>query len=263
MDINSAVDAFVKRHPTHIDEDGYYGAQCWDVVAAYAREVFNCTPFPTGSGGAEGLYRLFQDPIPQFFDRVKGNYKKGDIIVWTKEWSPPYGHTALCLGFDGTTLTVFEQNGNNPGGDPYTIKRSLNGVSGALRPKGNTMNKEQAAELALYIRLLAFESVDEANSHSSDDVSHILADPGYAGAIAKTVYKGEWQVPAWKAGNFDGVAAKIPVLTTQVDELVKVQSIKDGVIEGQKKEIESLKAQTGDNTKWETLKALIRELVKG
>lgn len=247
MDINSAVDAFVKRHPTHIDEDGYYGAQCWDVVAAYAREVFNCPSFPTGSGGAEGLYRLFQDPIPQYFDKVQGNYKKGDIIVWTKEWSAPYGHTALCLGFDGTTLTVFEQNGNNPGGDPYTIKRSLTGVSGALRPKGNKMNKEQATEAALYARLLGFNTVEKANTASTDDVNHILADPGYVGGLLKQLYLGEWQVPAWKANRFD--------------ELVKVQNIKDGVIADQQKQIESLKAQTGDNTKWETLKALIRELV--
>lgn len=254
MDINTAVDQFVARHPKHIDEDGYYGAQCWDVVAAYAREVFNCTPFPTGSGGAEGLWTVFANPIPQFFDKVTGGYKKGDIIVWKGSFSPPWGHTALCLGFDGTTLTVFEQNGNNPGGDPYTIKRSLNGVYGALRPKGNNMNKDQAAKLALFTRLLSFESVDEANSHSADDVAHILADPGYAGAIAETVYRGEWQVPAYKAGQYD-------TLNTKVDELVKVTNIKDGVIADQQKQIESLKAQTGDNTKWETLKALIRELV--
>lgn len=68
--------------------------------------------------------------------------------------------------------------------------------------EGDTMTKEQAAELALYIRLLAFESVDEANTHSEDDVAHILADPGYAAGIAKAVYQGEWQIPADKAGRY-------------------------------------------------------------
>jgi hypothetical protein len=43
-------------------------------------------------------------------------------------------------------------------------------------------------------------------------------------------------------------------------EFDRTSNIKDGVISSQQKEIESLKAQTGDNSKWETFKALIREL---
>ena len=44
-------------------------------------------------------------------------------------------------------------------------------------------------------------------------------------------------------------------------ELNKIIEIKDAEIERQAKEIEALKAQVGDNTKWETLKALLRELL--
>ena len=59
---------------------------------------------------------------------------------------------------------------------------------------GEEMTKEQAQELSLYARLMDFESVDEANSHSVDDVNHILADPGYAGALLKQLYQGSnWQ----------------------------------------------------------------------
>lgn len=225
------IDQFVtETNGQHVDEDGYYGAQCWDLVAKYARVVVGCPSFPTGSGGAEGLYRIFADPIPQYFTRVSGGYKKGDVIVWQASFSPPYGHTALCLDFDGTTLTVLEQNGNNPGGVSYIKQRSLVGVSGALRPKGNSMNKDQAAKLALYIRLLAFESVDEANSHSADDVAHILADPGYAGAIAEAVYAGEWQVPAYKAGHYDE-------LSGQFEEFKKSDALKDQRIADLQKQV--------------------------
>jgi len=60
------IDQFIAQtNGTHVDEDGYYGAQCWDLVAKYARVVVGCPSFPTGSGGAEGLYRIFADPIPQ------------------------------------------------------------------------------------------------------------------------------------------------------------------------------------------------------
>lgn len=54
--------------------------------------------------------------------------------------------------------------------------------------------------------------------------------------------------------------AQITTLTAQVADLVKVNETKDKVISAQAKEIETLKAQVGDNTKWETFKALIREL---
>lgn len=54
--------------------------------------------------------------------------------------------------------------------------------------------------------------------------------------------------------------AQLSNATIQVDTLTKETQAKDAVITAQAKEIESLKAQTGDNSKWETLKALLREL---
>lgn len=134
----------------HIDEDGYYGAQCWDVSARYAREVVGCPSFPTGSGGAEGLFRIFADPIPQYFDRIANDPndpnqipQAGDVIVWQASFSPPYGHTAVVISCDTSGPTVLEQNGNNPGGVAYIKKRNWVGVSGWLRPKqkGEPMSK--------------------------------------------------------------------------------------------------------------------------
>lgn len=55
--------------------------------------------------------------------------------------------------------------------------------------------------------------------------------------------------------------AQVTTLTGQVSDLIKSGEEKDKVIASQTKEIESLKAQVGDNSKWETLKALLRELL--
>ena len=142
-------DQFVaKYNNTHIDEDGYYGAQCWDVVARYAREVVGCPSFPTVSGGAEGLFRLFGQPIPQYFDKIANNVndpnqlpQKGDVIVWHASFGPPWGHTALVISADSSGPTVLEQNGNNPGGSAYIKKRNWSGVSGWLRPKKGTQEE--------------------------------------------------------------------------------------------------------------------------
>lgn len=54
--------------------------------------------------------------------------------------------------------------------------------------------------------------------------------------------------------------AQVTTLTNQVADLIESNKDKDKVIAAQAKEIESLKAQVGDNSKWETFKALIREL---
>lgn len=142
MDYGAATDQFVSRYNgIHIDEDGYFGAQCWDVVARYAREVVGCPSFPTGSGGAEGLFRIFADPIPQYFDKIANTPDpnqvpvKGDVLVFMASYSPPWGHTGLVISADSSGVTLLEQNGNNPGGVAYIKKRGWTGVSGWLRPK--------------------------------------------------------------------------------------------------------------------------------
>ena len=65
----------------------------------------------------------------------------------------------------------------------------------------------------------------------------------------------------WEKQINDGLAG-ITELTTRQAELGKVIENKDAEISRLNKEIESLKAQVGENSKWETFKALIRELIK-
>lgn len=137
-----------KYNGVHIDEDGYYGAQCWDLSARYAREVAGCPSFPTVTGGAAGLFTNTAAVILQYFDRVANNPNDanqippdGAVIVWGTAWSPPYGHTAVKIsGGVGQNMTVIEQNGNNPGGAAYIKTRNYSGVSGWLVPKNKGVN---------------------------------------------------------------------------------------------------------------------------
>lgn len=133
-------DAFLARwNGRRVDEDGYYGTQCWDLPARYAREEYGCPSFPTGSGGAEGVYRLFGGVIPQYFDRIANDPKdpnqlpqKGDIIVWNANFFPPYGHIAIVLAASPQSITVFEQNGATDDGvnrDGNTNARKGDGIA--------------------------------------------------------------------------------------------------------------------------------------
>lgn len=139
------VDEFVaQNNGEFIDEDHAYGSQCWDVPARFARVYLGCPYFPTGSGGAEGLYRLFLPPLPQYFDKVSGSdLKKGDTAVWDATFYPPYGHTSLVFAREGNTIWSFEQDGSNdPDGDgnangvAYLVQRNITSKVNGLRPKG-------------------------------------------------------------------------------------------------------------------------------
>lgn len=87
-----------------------------------------------------------------------------------------------------------------PGGlDVERIKKeSTNLLKGE-----NTMTEELARALAKWGRLLGFNSVEKMNANSENDVKQIMANPMYAAALLEQLYKGEWQVPAWKANNYE------------------------------------------------------------
>lgn len=105
------------------DLDGAYGAQCWDLYAAYCIEVLGATlsqthTAPSGlySGYAGSLYTGF--PVSawqgQAFERIPaGNAaKKGDVAIWGKEPAHPDTHVAIVTedSAPGQRITVIAQN---------------------------------------------------------------------------------------------------------------------------------------------------------
>lgn len=229
-----SVDEYINQtNGVHVDEDGYYGAQCWDVVAQYARIVVGCPSFPTGSGGAEGLYRLYLDPIPQFFDKIANNTNdpnqlplKGDVIVWEASFSPPSGHTALVISATPSGITVLEQNGNNPGGVAYIKTRNWSGISGWLRPKKGTDMRTQippeivSQHYANYTNgLVQVAPTDAAAQNRFEDT---LDDEFWSGLVPQLHNLLTTQMAA-----VADLTAQLAKLQSQFDELVAVAKMKD------------------------------------
>lgn len=200
--------------PPASSADGDLTGQCV-TLNKWVYSIFTTIPNPfAGRGNARDLginlvKQGLADAIPA------GQQKPGDTVCY--EYGQ-YGHTGTLLSGN----RFFQQNANVSGAKRRVLADGtvvysativpLYSSLGGVAPKfyrlksfkeGNAMTKDQAAELALYIRLLGFESVASANSHSADDVAHIIADPAYAGAMAKQIYSGQWQLPAYKAGNYD------------------------------------------------------------
>lgn len=147
------VDQFVNKwNGKGIDFDGSYGYQCWDLAAQYSRDVVGLQGgpwqvMPTGpNGGALEVFTVFQNPLPQYYTKIANSPdpnnipQKGDIVIWN--WGT-YGHIAVVLGANSTSMTVFEQNSPVGSVSHITNGKSYGGCVGWLRPKNMVTTQPQ------------------------------------------------------------------------------------------------------------------------
>ena len=125
---NDRVNAFVNQwNGRGIDYDGYYGAQCMDLYAQYVRDVVGGKNTPTGA--AKNLWSLHA--LDGDFTRVTGQGIKGDVAIWDGRQGGGYGHVAIVLRDNGSSLQIFSQNP----GPARIMTLSKAGLLGFLRPK--------------------------------------------------------------------------------------------------------------------------------
>lgn len=153
-----------------INTDGYYGAQCWDIIDAfwidYTGRGFNTC----GTGAAKGTIAdgCWQQNAGSEFTMIFNPYdlRAGDIVVFnTGEW----GHVGMAQGsYNNGHITLLGQNqggGYCEGGGAAAnlINISLRDFAGAFRPN-------------IYIPPAPtptpeYEQNDENRSHSDEDVN--------------------------------------------------------------------------------------------
>lgn len=106
------------------------------------------------------------------------------------------------------------------------------------------------------------EGWDMNSVHSGKNDAQIMG--AWKGKSWQEFIMNGWKVQKIKRGHLQAslndAKSQNSTLTAANNQLVQAVSEKDATIADQQKEIESLKAQVGDNSKWETLKALLREL---
>lgn len=146
--------------------------------------------------------------------------KRGDLICY--EYGE-YGHIAVQLSGG----RVFEQNVNLGGvqskivdgqrvyasrigseNEAWRVGKNPHAYRIKTYSEGNNMTPELAAAIAKWGRLLAFNSVAKMSANQANDIKQITANPMYAAALLEALYKGDWQVPAWKANNFEAEVKK-------------------------------------------------------
>jgi hypothetical protein len=124
----------------YLDWDGAFGAQCVDQARFYFSEVCGLERQPAGVVGAKDFYLLFEkDPV------LKGNFQKipntpefvpkpGDVVIWDKSKTNPYGHIAIFVEGDVRSFDSLDQN--LPAGSACRlVHHTYSNVLGFLRPK--------------------------------------------------------------------------------------------------------------------------------
>ena len=130
-----------------IDMDGWYGAQCVDLMHHYLDSALGIT-YPHGfTGNAYPIFqeaantmvktsrRLGQVTFTKHHYRPGDKPRPGDIVFWS---APDPGHVAIVLSADSQTLTTVDQNwvNSSANGSPATqvVHPHYNHVAGWLRP---------------------------------------------------------------------------------------------------------------------------------
>lgn len=96
-----------------IDFDGYYGAQCMDLMHQYNVEVLGITDGRVlAQPSAKLVYSNFDNvPGHELFTRIENTPsaipEPGDIVVWK---FGKYGHIAICVKADINKFTSFDLN---------------------------------------------------------------------------------------------------------------------------------------------------------
>lgn len=137
------LDQFVQRWTQqYSDFDGWYGAQCVDLINFYHRDVIGGSFVP--AEGAKDWFENFPKTASDKYDKITNNMNdpnqlpsRGDIVIWGGRLagSGGYGHIAIVLSADKKGFTSFDQNfptGSLPHQQYHTWTET---VLGWLHPK--------------------------------------------------------------------------------------------------------------------------------
>lgn len=159
-----------------IDFDKSFGFQCFDLYRQYCKEVLNVPQSPpTGTLGASIIWDNYLkdhfNAIPNTPDVFPIN---GDIVIWKKAVSLPYGHVAVAISGNLKEFISFDQNWPS-GSFCHKQSHNYNNVRGWLRKKGVIMPTTPSGDLQKIFDYYAVKSVDEL-IHMVDEQLGFLKD---------------------------------------------------------------------------------------
>lgn len=124
---------FLKWNNIGCDFDGYYGFQCMDLYQQYNKEVMSGPHLP--SPAAADVWNNYPKVLYERISNTPNNFPvKGDVIIWKKAPSLPFGHISVCYSADTSNFVSFDQNWP-VGSTCHFQNHNYTNVQGWLRPK--------------------------------------------------------------------------------------------------------------------------------
>lgn len=116
-----------------VDFDKAYGFQCMDLYQQFNKDVVGAFHVPNPSA-----YMVWDNYPQNFYTKIPNSPvavpQRGDVVVWGKSKSLPYGHIAIATG-EGDIKKFKSMDQNWPTGSVCHIQEhTYTGVIGWLRP---------------------------------------------------------------------------------------------------------------------------------
>lgn len=131
-------DEFIAKYTDKpVDFDGVYPSQCMDLMHQYVYDVLGLTDRKLLAHAC--AYQVFSDfTESEYFDKIantpEGVPQKGDIVLFNKTASNPYGH--VCIFISGTANKFKSFDANYPTGSlPHVQDHTYGYCLGWLRAK--------------------------------------------------------------------------------------------------------------------------------
>lgn len=120
-----------------VDTDGVYPNQCMDLMHSYVYNVLGLTDLRLLAHPA--AYQVFTEfTESQYFDKIDntptGIPQKGDIVLFNKTASNPYGHVCVFISGDANKFKSFDAN-YPTGSLPHVQDHTYGYCLGWLHPK--------------------------------------------------------------------------------------------------------------------------------
>ena len=147
-----------KYNGKHIDYDGAYGYQCWDLAQKYFVDYLGVPEWVlSGSGLVSSMLDRDRAELDQYFEEIPvTQMHPGDVVIW--EW----GHIAIFDHYDGANW-YFSQN---PG--PCQVITIRQDGQHAFRLKGANLKDANQTETPNFDTPTTTEEMSELNKQIDD-----------------------------------------------------------------------------------------------
>jgi hypothetical protein len=212
-----------------------FRGQCYQLFNFYNRDVVGAPDYLAPL--AHQIYTNFENsPLAPFYDKIEyssgASPERGCVVIWSPELpgTDGAGHVGMCTV---PGVIIFESFDSNWGGKhAHLVEHDFSYVLGWLRPKGVRKMQQEAAEKLVSYTYRGMTDNDPQQPQAEYWVARIRDNPDTAWELAYALYLE------------NEAMRKAPA---KVAELSKALS--------------TYQAANGDASKWQTLKALIRELI--